>query len=141
MRTRIRASRWGIGAGGIFEDPKSARPFHLGVRRPRFMKGKPCRSIGKSFSKRRSKSAASLRGRRPTVRTEHFGSKLLGVGRNSFARPKKLNDAGGNSRSGLYARTLKRGTKLERGRLREAASCTSRAARGSGDGVAVPARC
>jgi hypothetical protein len=30
MRTRIRASRWGIGAGGIFEDPKSARPFHLG---------------------------------------------------------------------------------------------------------------
>jgi hypothetical protein len=51
-----------------------------------------------------------LRGKQRTRRTEHFGGKLLGVGRNSFARPKKLNDAGGNSRSGFYARTLKRET-------------------------------
>jgi hypothetical protein len=58
-----------------------------------------------------------LRGKQRTRRTEHFGGKLLGVGRNSFARPKKLNDAGGNSRSGFYARTLKREIKLERGRL------------------------
>jgi hypothetical protein len=109
--------------------------------RPLSIEGLQCCSTKRDFSKNKSKNAASLRGRRPTLRTEHFGSKLLGVGRNSFARPKKLNDAGGNSRSGFYARTLKRGTILERGRLREAASCTSRAARGSGDGVAVPARC
>jgi hypothetical protein len=44
------------------------------------------------------------------VRTEGFGGKLLGAGKSSFARPKKLNDAGGNSRSGFYARTLKRET-------------------------------
>ena len=50
-----------------------------------------------------------MRGKRPTQTTEHFGGKLLGVGRNSFARPKKLNDAGGNSRSAFYARTLKGG--------------------------------
>jgi hypothetical protein len=49
---------------------KNARPQanlrgrFIGGGRPRFMKGKPCRSIGKSFSKRRSKNAASLRGKR-----------------------------------------------------------------------------
>jgi hypothetical protein len=68
------------------------------MRRPRFIEVKP----------------ASLRGKQRTRRTEYFGGKLLGVGRNSFARPKKLNDAGGNSRSGFYARTLKRGDQIRK---------------------------
>ena len=63
--------------------------------------------------------------------TALFGSKLRDAGQSSFTRLKKLNDVGNNSRSGFYAGTLKRETKLERGRLREAASCTSQAARGS----------
>jgi hypothetical protein len=92
----------------------------------------PCRSTKKNSSENRSRNAASLSGRRSMLRTEYFGSKLLGVGRNSFARPKKLNDAGGNSRSVFYARTLKQGTKLERVRPREAASCTNQAAQGFG---------
>jgi hypothetical protein len=58
------------------------RPSHWGMRRPPFIEVKPCHSTKKNFSKNRSKNAASLRGKQRTRRTEHFGGKLLGVGRN-----------------------------------------------------------
>jgi hypothetical protein len=50
-----------------------------------------------------------LRGKRSTRMTEHFGGKLWGAGKSNFARPRKLSDAGGNSRSEFYARTLEWG--------------------------------
>jgi hypothetical protein len=56
------------------------------MRRPRFIEVKPCHSTKKNFSKNRSKNAASWRAKQQVRRTEHFGGKLLGVGKSNFAK-------------------------------------------------------
>jgi hypothetical protein len=87
----LSVSPWGLGRGGTVVNPKSARPFHRGMRRPRFIEVKPCHSTKKNFSKNRSKNAASWRAKQSVRRTEHFGGKLLGVGKNNFAKRNDLN--------------------------------------------------
>ena len=88
------------------ERPQICEAVSSGGEAASFHRGKPCRSIGNNFSKRRSKNVVSLKGKRCTGTTALFGDKLLLVGKNNLGKPsartKKRKRARGFRKASLY---------------------------------------